>query len=165
MLFSLKTITLISTKHSQSRLICSQNKSGQQRCCCSVTEPCPTLYDPMGSSAPGASVHGILQARTLEWACHFLLQGIFLTQGSNPLSHLGSPNWPHRFLHTGWGRTPQESQTECPKGLSRSAEPCQALPSGTALVNFSLLEVPRVLRSWTCQEAVFPIHLIRLLRT
>ena len=26
----------------------------------------------------------ISQARTLEWGCHFLLQGIFLTQGSDP---------------------------------------------------------------------------------
>ena len=35
------------------------------------------------------SVHGILQAGTLEWACHFFLQGIFLTQGSKlQLLHL-----------------------------------------------------------------------------
>ena len=28
---------------------------------------CPTLYDPMDCSLPGSSVHGILQARILEW--------------------------------------------------------------------------------------------------
>ena len=28
---------------------------------------CPTLFDPIGSSPPGFSVHGILQARILEW--------------------------------------------------------------------------------------------------
>ena len=28
---------------------------------------CPTLCDPMDCSLPGSSVHGILQARTLEW--------------------------------------------------------------------------------------------------
>ena len=40
-------------------------------------------------SPPGSSVHGILQARILEWCCHALLQGIFLTQGLNPhLLHL-----------------------------------------------------------------------------
>ena len=27
----------------------------------------PTLYDPMDYSPPGSSVHGFLQARTLEW--------------------------------------------------------------------------------------------------
>ena len=41
----------------------------------------PALCDSMDCSPPGFSVHGILQARTLEWGCHFLLQGIFLTQG------------------------------------------------------------------------------------
>ena len=30
-------------------------------------QPCPTLCDPIDSSPPGSSVHGILQARTLEW--------------------------------------------------------------------------------------------------
>ena len=34
---------------------------------CSVTQLCPTLCDPMDSSPPGPSVHGILQARILEW--------------------------------------------------------------------------------------------------
>ena len=54
----------------------------------------------MDCSPPGSSVHGILQAST-GVGCHFLLQGIFLTQGSNPgllyfrqmlypLSHEGS---------------------------------------------------------------------------
>ena len=28
---------------------------------------CPTLCDPMDCSLPGFSIHGILQARTLEW--------------------------------------------------------------------------------------------------
>ena len=28
---------------------------------------CPTLCDPMDSSAPGSSVYGILQTRILEW--------------------------------------------------------------------------------------------------
>ena len=28
---------------------------------------CPTLYSPMDYSLPGSSVHGILQARILEW--------------------------------------------------------------------------------------------------
>ena len=32
---------------------------------------------------PGSSVHGISQARILEWVALFLLQGIFPTQGSN----------------------------------------------------------------------------------
>ena len=33
-----------------------------------VTQSCPTLSDPMDCSLPGSSVHGIFQARVLEWA-------------------------------------------------------------------------------------------------
>ena len=32
-----------------------------------VTQPCPTLCDPMDCSLPGSFVHGIPQARMLEW--------------------------------------------------------------------------------------------------
>ena len=32
-----------------------------------VTQLCLTLCDPMDCSLPGSSVHGILQARKLEW--------------------------------------------------------------------------------------------------
>ena len=32
-----------------------------------VTQSCPTLCDSVDCSPPGSSVHGILQARTLEW--------------------------------------------------------------------------------------------------
>ena len=32
-----------------------------------VAQLCPTLCDPMDCSLPGSSVHGILQARVLEW--------------------------------------------------------------------------------------------------
>ena len=32
-----------------------------------VTQSCPTLSDPMDYSLPGSSVHGIFQARVLEW--------------------------------------------------------------------------------------------------
>ena len=32
-----------------------------------VAQSCPTLHDPMVCSLPGSSVHGIFQARVLEW--------------------------------------------------------------------------------------------------
>ena len=32
-----------------------------------VAQSCPTLSDPMDCSLPGSSIHGILQARVLEW--------------------------------------------------------------------------------------------------
>ena len=32
-----------------------------------VAQLCPALCDPVESSPPGSSVHGVLQARVLEW--------------------------------------------------------------------------------------------------
>ena len=32
-----------------------------------IAQSCPTLSDPMDCSPPGPSVHGIFQARVLEW--------------------------------------------------------------------------------------------------
>ena len=61
-----------------------------------------TIWDPMDCSLPGSSVHGILQARILEWVSIPFSKKIFPPQGSNPglphcrqilyhLSHQGSP--------------------------------------------------------------------------
>ena len=33
-----------------------------------VAQSCPTLLNPMDCSLPGSSVHGIFQARVLEWS-------------------------------------------------------------------------------------------------
>ena len=58
----------------------------------------------MDCSLPGSSVHGISQARILEWVCHFLLQWIssglrkcrriFYQWGKN--FYVGSPK--HRYI-------------------------------------------------------------------
>ena len=45
-----------------------------------VTQSCLTLCDPMDCSPPGPSVHGILQARILEWVVIlFSIAGGFFT--------------------------------------------------------------------------------------
>ena len=51
--------------------------------CCLVAQSCPLFCNPVDCSPPGSSVRGILQARVLE-GVHFLLQGVFVMQGSNP---------------------------------------------------------------------------------
>ena len=43
-------------------LQCTKVKSESE-----VTQSCLTLHDPMDCSLPGSSVHGIFQARVLEW--------------------------------------------------------------------------------------------------
>ena len=41
-----------------------------------VTQLCPTLGDPMDCSLPGSFIHGIFQARVLEWgAIAFSIEG------------------------------------------------------------------------------------------
>ena len=63
---------------------------------CVRTQSCPPLCGPVDCRLPGSSARGIcglqsarlfclwnLQARDTGVGCHFLLQGIFLTQGSN----------------------------------------------------------------------------------
>ena len=48
-------------------------------------QPCPTLCDPMGS-LPGSSVHGILQARILQWVAMPSSRGSSQPQGPNQVS-------------------------------------------------------------------------------
>ena len=40
-----------------------------------IAQSCPTLCDPMDCSPPGSSVHGIPQARILEWVAISLFRG------------------------------------------------------------------------------------------
>ena len=51
-----------------------------------LLQSCLTLCNPMDCSPPGSSVHGIFQARILEWVAVSFSRGIFPTQGSNQLS-------------------------------------------------------------------------------
>ena len=52
-----------------------------------VAQSCPTLWDPMDCSLPGSSVHGILQARILEWVAIPFFPGDRPNPGIEP----GSP--------------------------------------------------------------------------
>ena len=51
--------------------------------CICPTQSCPTLCSLMDCNLPGSSVHGILQARTLEWVAMPSSRGLFRTQRSN----------------------------------------------------------------------------------
>ena len=76
--------------------------------CVLVTQSCLILCDPRDCSPPGSLVHGIFQARILEWVSLPFSKGVFPTLISNPgllhclqilyhLSHQGSPTM---FLKT-----------------------------------------------------------------
>ena len=51
-----------------------------------VTQSCPTLCDPMDCSPPGSSVHGILQARILEWVAISSSRGSSRPKDQTPVS-------------------------------------------------------------------------------
>ena len=65
-----------------------------------------TLCDPMDCGPPGSSVHGKSPSKNTGVGCHALLQGIFLTQGSNLglpccrqiLYHLSQQGWPGKHM-------------------------------------------------------------------
>ena len=50
-----------------------------------VAQSCPTLSDPMDCSLPGSSVHGIFQARVLEWGAiassNHLMNACYISDG------------------------------------------------------------------------------------
>ena len=53
-----------------------------------VAQSCPTLCDPMDCSLPGSSVHGILQARILEWVAMPSSRGSSWSRGWTYISRL-----------------------------------------------------------------------------
>ena len=85
----------------------------------------PNVCDHMGCSPPGSSVHGILQARILEWVAMPSSRGIFPSQGSNPHllclllageSFTINTTWEGRSpkSKSWWVRAPSETSRECP---------------------------------------------------
>ena len=65
-----------------------------------VVQSCPTLRDPMDCSPPGSPIHGILQARVLEWGaiafseCSCLVVSKSLTEGIGQVRFLPDLRWP-----------------------------------------------------------------------
>ena len=94
---------------------------------CLIAQSCPTLCNTMDCSPPGSSVHGDSPGKNTGVGCHALLQGIFLTQGSNPdllhcrqilyhLSHQGSPRilkWVTYPFSRGSSQPRDQTQVSC----------------------------------------------------
>jgi len=59
-----------------------------------VAQSCPTLSDPTDCSLPGSSIHGIFQARVLEWgAIAFSERGNKSTLRGNKSTLRGFSSW------------------------------------------------------------------------
>ena len=75
-----------------------------------LLQSCPTPRDPMDCSPPGSSVHGILQARTLEWLAIPSPPGDLPDPGMEPTSLL-SPAQAGMFFTTSatWEALPEST--------------------------------------------------------
>ena len=58
-------------------------------CVCVHAQPCPTLCDPMDCSPPGSSIHGISQARILEWVAISYSRGSSRPRDQTHISCIG----------------------------------------------------------------------------
>ena len=67
-----------------------------------VAQSCPTPSDPMDCSPPGSFLHGILQARVLEWGAISFSRGSSRPRDRTRVSHIPG----RRFNHLATGETP-----------------------------------------------------------
>ena len=81
-------------------------------CCCSVTQSCLSLCDPIDCSLPGSSVHEIFQARVLEWAAISFSRGSSQPRDGTWVSHIAGRHF------TVWATREAPLQL---KGLSKSS--------------------------------------------
>ena len=65
------------------------NMSSLGKCVCARAQSCLTLCDPMDCSPPGSSVHGISQARILEWVAISFFRGSSLSRDQTCVSCIG----------------------------------------------------------------------------
>ena len=79
-----------------------------------VAQSCPTLSNPMDCSLPGSSIHGIFQARVLEWGAI----AFSMTRESSLLTSGGSMNTAYtaEILSVWWA---SESPGELPNTNSQ----------------------------------------------
>ena len=103
-------------------------------------QSCLTLCDSTDCGPPGSSVHGISQARILEWVCHFLLQGNLPDPGIEPASP-ASPASAHGFFTV---KTPRKPVVALPAAAT-AAESLQSCPTLYNPMDGKLTRPPPVL--------------------
>ena len=72
---------------------------------CLISQSCPTVCDPRDCSLPGTSVHGILQARVLEWVAMPSSRGSSQPRDQTQISHIADrffTIWATREAVTQW---------------------------------------------------------------
>ena len=66
----------------------SENETGLSIAQLLLSQSCPTLCGPLDYSLPGSSVHGLLQARTLEWVAISFSRGSFWPRDPTCISYV-----------------------------------------------------------------------------
>ena len=90
------SLTMLLTFHTHSAKqpligkVKGEKELGKDRaCCCAKSiQSCPTLCDAMDCSPAGSSVHGILQARILEWVAMPSSRGSSWARDGTPVSYV-----------------------------------------------------------------------------
>ena len=89
-----------------------------------VVQSCPTLCDPMDCSPPGSSIHGILQARIVEWITISFSRGSSRPRDQTRVSCIAGFNlWATREAHREGKVDPnvvikmKREKQQCPHGL------------------------------------------------
>ena len=99
-----------------------------------VAQLCPTLCKPMDYSLPGSSIHGIFQARVLEWTAIFFSRGSYRPRDQARVSHIvgrGFTVWAtKKYIHICSVQFSHSviSDSLQPHGLQHARPPC---PSST----------------------------------
>ena len=71
-------------------------------CACSVAQPCLTLCNPRDCKSPGSSVHGIFQARILEWVAISFSRGSSRPRDQTWVSYLSHPGRLILYHYIAW---------------------------------------------------------------
>ena len=83
-----------------------------------IDQLCPILGDPLDSSAPGSSVPGILQARTLEWVTIPFSRGSTQPGAWTQVSHITGrvfSLWVNREVTPSKSKKTTDKEEEFPK--------------------------------------------------
>ena len=95
----------------------------------SVTQSCPTLCDPMDCSLRGSSVHGIFQARILEWVAISFSRGSSQPRKWTQVSHIAGRRFTSDLtgvatlvLQTNLPETPSYTEGETLKAKSEGLQ-------------------------------------------
>ena len=99
-----------------------------------VAQSCPTLCDPTNCSLAGFSIHGILQARALEWVASPFSRGSSQPRDGTQVSHIAGRRfalWATREAHT-IIKSSGENPLQPPRRLGKRDLPCCQREAGVS---------------------------------